>query len=56
VTKLRKCPKIYLEVEMNHCDGWPSKEDPLKMKVEMKKGIQWKRREERLRGNEEGKF
>jgi hypothetical protein len=30
--------------------------NPIKMKVDMKKRIQWKRREERLRGNEEGQF
>jgi hypothetical protein len=28
-----------LEVEMNHCDGWPSKGNPLKMKVVVKKDI-----------------
>jgi hypothetical protein len=28
-----------LEVETNHCDGWPSKGIPLKMKVVVKKDI-----------------
>jgi hypothetical protein len=31
--------KIYLEVETNHCDGWPSKASPLKMKVVVNKDI-----------------
>jgi hypothetical protein len=26
-----------MEVEMNHCDGWSSKGNPLKMKVEVNK-------------------
>jgi hypothetical protein len=28
-----------LEVEMNHCDYWPSKGSPLKMNVVVKKDI-----------------
>jgi hypothetical protein len=28
-----------MEVEMNHCNGWPFKGIPLKMKVVMKKDI-----------------
>jgi hypothetical protein len=36
LSKLRKCPKIHLEVETN---------SPLKMKAVEKKGMEWKRRE-----------
>jgi len=41
---LKTCPFYFilsfwqkLEVETNHCDGWPSKGSPLKMKVVVKK-------------------
>jgi hypothetical protein len=33
--------KIPLEVEINHCDGWTSKTTHKKMKVVMKKSIEW---------------
>jgi hypothetical protein len=28
-----------MEVETNHCDGWPSKDNPLKMNVAVKKDM-----------------
>jgi hypothetical protein len=49
--KVEKMFKIPLEVETNHCDGWPSKEVPLKTKVEMKKSMEGNIEDEMKKGS-----